>query len=70
MPKCSYCGENYEFPRGLTLVDVVGKIKHYCSSKCHKYAIMNRHKGKWAIQKGKVEEEEKAKAIEGKEKAW
>ena len=61
MPKCTYCGQNYEFPRGITLVDSIGKVKHYCSSKCRKYALMNRKKGKWAIQKGRQEiiEEEK-----------
>ena len=66
MPKCSYCGQNYEIPHGLTLVDVVGKIKYYCSSKCHKYALMNRHKGKWAQTKGKVAEEVKAQVVHEK----
>ncbi len=51
MPKCTYCGQNYEFPRGLTLVDNIGKVKHFCSSQCRKYALMNRRKGKWARTK-------------------
>jgi large subunit ribosomal protein L24e len=51
MPKCTYCGKDYEFPRGLTLVDLVGRIRYFCSSKCRKYALMNRKKGKWAIVK-------------------
>lgn len=67
MPKCSYCSRNYEVHEGLTLVDIVGKIKYYCSSKCRKYALMNRTKGKWAISKGKTEEEVKAREV--KEKA-
>lgn len=54
MPKCTYCGKDYEFPRGLTLVDLVGKIRYFCSSKCRKYALMNRKKGKWAIAKKEV----------------
>jgi ribosomal protein L24E len=66
MPKCTYCGENYEFPRGLTLVDLVGKVKHFCSGKCRKYALMGRSKGKWARVKGKeaVIEEAKEKKAE------
>jgi ribosomal protein L24E len=59
MPKCSYCGQNYEFPRGLTLVDLVGRIRYYCSSKCRKYAAMNRKKGKWAIVKKETKVEVK-----------
>lgn len=49
MPKCTYCGKNYEFPRGLTLVDLIGKIRYFCSSKCRKYFAMGRKKGKWAM---------------------
>ena len=55
MPKCTYCGKEYEFPRGLTLVDSVGKVKYFCSHKCRKYAEMVKKKGKWA-QKNKKQE--------------
>jgi len=65
MPKCTYCGEDYEFPRGLTLVNALGHIRYFCSSKCRKYALMNRTKGKWALASKK--EEDSAK--EAKEKA-
>jgi len=62
MPKCSYCGEDYEFPRGLTLVNALGHIRYFCSSKCRKYALMNRTKGKWAEAAKKEEDAAKAKA--------
>ncbi|MFH1710767.1 MAG: 50S ribosomal protein L24 [Nanoarchaeota archaeon] len=71
MPKCSYCGKNYEFPRGLTLVDSLGKIKHLCSSKCRKYSDMGRKKGKWALEDKKVKEkveEKKEEKVENSEK--
>jgi len=79
MPKCSYCGSDYEFPRGLTLVDTIGKVKYYCSSKCRKYALMNRKKGKWALTKeqqdvldraedAKQKKAEKAKELKAEEK--
>ncbi|MBM3234510.1 50S ribosomal protein L24e [Candidatus Pacearchaeota archaeon] len=57
MPKCTYCSRNYEFPRGLTQVDIVGKIKYFCSGKCRKYFQMNRKKGKWAKSKLQTKEE-------------
>lgn len=47
MPKCSFCGENYEFPRGLTLVMIDGTINHLCSSKCRKNMLMKRRKIRW-----------------------
>lgn len=59
MPKCSYCGENYELPRGLTLVDIVGRIRYFCSGKCRKYTMMNRKKGKWAMSVQKAAEKER-----------
>lgn len=49
MTKCTYCGQNYEPPKGLTLVESIsGKIKSFCSSKCRKNALMARKKKKWA----------------------
>jgi len=47
MPKCSFCGENYEFPRGLTLVMIDGTVNHLCSSKCRKNMLMKRRKVRW-----------------------
>lgn len=53
MPKCTYCGKDYELHKGLTLVDATGKIKHFCSSKCRKNAEMGRKKRQWTTEKGK-----------------
>lgn len=49
MPKCSFCKQNYEFPRGLTIVQRDGKVKYFCSSKCRKNSQMGRDnkKVKW-----------------------
>jgi ribosomal protein L24E len=53
MPKCSYCGTNYEFPRGLTYVKADGSVKNLCSSKCKKNMLMKRRRVNW-IAKGKL----------------
>ena len=42
MPRCSFCKQNYEFPRGLTLVLNDGSINYFCSSKCRKNHQMKR----------------------------
>ncbi len=42
MPKCSFCKDNYEFPRGTTVVQRDGTAKFYCSSKCKKNSEMGR----------------------------
>jgi ribosomal protein L24E len=51
MPKCVYCGTNYENPRGLTLVMVNGTINYLCSSKCRKNMLMRRRKVRWVTKK-------------------
>jgi len=58
MPKCVYCGKDYEFPKGLTLVGKDGHINYLCSSKCRKNMKMKRRKVKW-ILKNKKEKKEK-----------
>lgn len=55
MQKCSFCGEIYEFPIGLTYVTADGKIFYYCSSKCRKNTLKlgrDRLKVKWVKNKG------------------
>jgi len=47
MPKCSYCGRDYEFPRGLSLVMNDGSVKYLCSSKCRKNMLLKRRKVRW-----------------------
>jgi len=59
MPKCVYCGEQYEFPRGLTFVAKDGTVKHFCSSKCRKNMAMKRRKVRWISKKKKVKGESK-----------
>ena len=53
MPKCSYCGEDYEFPKGLTFVMKDGTVRHFCSSKCRKNFDMKRRKVRWISKKKK-----------------
>jgi len=57
MPKCVYCGKVYEFPKGITLIGVDGKINHLCSSKCRKNKAMKRRKVRW-ISKRKESKKE------------
>ena len=83
MPKCSFCGKQYEIPRGLTYVKADGKIFYYCSSKCRKNHELGRvaKRVKWIKKKkkaktqisgkehemGQAEEVKKAKEIKEKE---
>ena len=53
MPKCSYCGREYDFHRGLSLVMNDGSVKHLCSSKCRKNMLMKRRKVRWVSKKKK-----------------
>ena len=55
MPKCSFCGEEYEFPKGITVVQKDGNVNYYCSSKCRKNIEMGRDKRKvkWIRKKKK-----------------
>jgi len=69
MPVCTFCKQNYNFPRGTTVVQKDGNIKHYCTSKCRKNSEMGRDnkKVKW-IRKSKIVKEDKAKKIAVKQK--
>ena len=62
MPVCSFCKQDYEFPRGTTVVQKDGKIKHYCTSKCRKNSEMGRDNKKveW-VKKSDVAKAEKEK---------
>jgi large subunit ribosomal protein L24e len=53
MQKCTYCGKEYEFPKGLTFVQTDGKIVYLCSSKCRKNMKLKRRKVKWIEKKKK-----------------
>ncbi len=54
MPKCVYCGKEYEFPRGLTLVMNDGTVNYLCSGKCRKNMKMKRRKVRWISKKKKI----------------
>ncbi len=57
MPKCTFCKNAYEFPRGLTVVQKDGEPSYYCSSKCRKNAQMGRdnRRVKWVKKQKGVE---------------
>ncbi|MFH1451799.1 MAG: 50S ribosomal protein L24 [archaeon] len=62
MVTCSFCRQNYEFPRGTTVVQKDGTVRYYCSSKCRKNSEMRRigKKVKW-IRKSEIVKTEKSK---------
>ncbi len=39
MPRCTFCKQNYEFPRGLTYILNDGNIMYFCSKKCRLNAL-------------------------------
>jgi ribosomal protein L24E len=72
MPRCSFCGVQYEFPRGLTLVMTDGTINHLCSSKCRKNMKMKRRKVRWinkkAVELAQEETSEESTSVVSAEK--
>ena len=42
MAKCSFCGKQIPMGRGVTYVEISGKINNLCSSKCKKNRILGR----------------------------
>ena len=58
MPKCVYCGKDYEFPKGLTLIGKDGKVNYLCSAKCRKNMKMKRRKVKWILKSKKDKKEQ------------
>jgi large subunit ribosomal protein L24e len=61
MPKCSYCGKDYESPRGLTLVKTDGNVVYLCSAKCRKNMLMKKRKARWITEASKVKSSGKSK---------
>jgi len=57
MPKCVYCGKDYEFPKGLTLIGKDGSVNYLCSAKCRKNMLMKRRKVRWILKKKKEKQE-------------
>ena len=67
MPKCVYCGKEYDVPKGMTLFLNDGTVNTLCSSKCRKNMKMKRRKVRWISKKKKqkrlvVKEENKKEA--------
>lgn len=62
MPVCWFCKKNYEFPRGITVVQRDGSVRYFCSSKCRKNSEMGRNNRKvdW-VRKSDAVKEMKAK---------
>ena len=56
MPKCSYCGKEYKFPRGMTVVKNSGNPAYFCSSKCRKNKKMGKRKARWILKSKKVKQ--------------
>ena len=52
MTRCFFCKTNYEFPRGITVVQKDGEPRYFCSSKCRKSSQMGRdsRKVKWVTK--------------------
>ena len=59
MPKCVYCGKEYDIPKGATLFMNDGTINNFCSSKCRKNMLMKKRKARWISKNKKVKEEGK-----------
>ncbi len=62
MPVCTFCKNNYEFPKGTTVVQKDSSVRYFCSSKCRKNMEMGRlnKKVKW-VRKSDIVKSEKAK---------
>lgn len=69
MPVCTFCKQSYKFPKGTTVVQKDGNIKHYCTSKCRKNSEMGRDskKVKW-VRKSDLAKKDKAKKTEVRQK--
>ncbi|MBW6442403.1 50S ribosomal protein L24 [Patescibacteria group bacterium] len=63
MPKCVYCGKQYEIPKGTTLVMNDGTINYLCSSKCRKNMQMKKRKVRWVSKQKKDNEKSDLKSL-------
>jgi large subunit ribosomal protein L24e len=43
MPVCFFCKQQYEFPRGVTVIQKDTSVRYYCSGKCRKNTEMGRN---------------------------
>ncbi len=42
MARCSFCGNEIEKGTGIVFVQKIGKVIHFCSSKCEKNVALGR----------------------------
>ena len=60
MVRCSFCGNEIEKGTGMIFVQKIGKVLHFCSSKCERNADLGRKpkKVRWTQEfkklKGKI----------------
>jgi len=72
MPRCSFCKQNYEFPRGLTYILNDGNILYFCSSKCRRNQLKLKRDNKrvnWVRKAGETERADSESKSEHKEYA-
>ncbi len=62
MPTCWFCKNNYEFPKGISIVQRDGSVRYFCGSKCRKNSQMGRNNKKvsW-VRKSLIAKQEKEK---------
>jgi len=61
MTKCTFCGKEYDFHKGVTLVHNDGTIDHFCSSKCRKNKSMKKRKVRWISKSFRRKKDKKKK---------
>lgn len=56
MVQCTFCKDQIKPGRGVTFVEISGKIHHFCGSKCKKNLLHLKRdpkKVKWVVKKKK-----------------
>ena len=70
MSKCNFCGNEIEKGTGMIYVEKIGKVLHYCSTKCQLNVAMGRKPkfARWTQefkkQKGKLSAEAQKEALQ------
>ncbi|MBI2550429.1 hypothetical protein HYV83_04590 [Candidatus Woesearchaeota archaeon] len=70
MSRCSFCGNEIEKGTGLIFVEKIGKVHHYCSSKCERNVLLGRKPKhvRWTQEfkklKGKLSAEAQKEALQ------
>lgn len=70
MSKCSFCGIEIEKGTGIIFVEKIGKVLHFCSTKCEKNVALGRKPKhtRWTQEfmkaKGKLSAEAQKEALQ------